>query len=103
MDPIIEPSGQLSKTRPCCSTACNVIRSETEKVVARASDLIRKKPLPVVAGAVAFGVALGCLIMAERSHESGESFVADSVDDARETISNISDSLGRILSTLKFW
>lgn len=62
-----------------------------------ANDKIRQNPLPAVAGAFAFGIAVGCLIMSGRSSDNFQDrYVTEPLDEACGT-------LGRLYGNLKFW
>ena len=69
--------------------------------MSRASGKIRRNPLPAVAGAFAFGIAIGCVIMSGRQSDSHESF------DLREPLADAGDiltgSLRAVYNNLKFW
>lgn len=61
-----------------------------------ASDCIRKNPVAVVAGALALGVAVGCLIMMGRDSEADSNPLTDASD-------AICDSARGVFDHLKFW
>lgn len=104
MDPIIEHTGHLGKKCGSWTVATlENMRRDADHAAACANKYIRKRPLPVVAGAVVFGVAVGCLIMSGRDAGSRHPTVSHAIDDARDAISHISHSLGRVLADLKFW
>lgn len=83
---------------------CESLRSESENLLSCASEQIRKNPLPIVIGAVAFGVAVGCLIMSGRDAPTfQERYVDEPLDQAGDLLTTLSDTVGRFISNLKFW
>lgn len=81
--------------------ACCAVSQEASDLFACANDTIRKNPIPAVAGAFAFGLAVGCLIMSGRSSETLEDrYVHEPLDLAADAISN---TLNRLRRNLKFW
>jgi hypothetical protein len=80
---------------------CNAICSEASHLLACASERIRQNPVPIVAGAVAFGIAIGYLIVSGRHTPTfQERYVSEPLDQAVETIGS---SFGRLYGNLKFW
>ncbi len=117
----------MDATKNCC----NSLSAKVESGVVRAQEEMRQNPMAVVLGAVAFGVAVGCLIAFARRDVPTlrERFVDDPVQTTRDTLyaalapvaqrlhdgagsamnglHRTSDSwanqLGRVGSNLKFW
>ncbi len=90
-----EPIRQASKE------AGQAIRTEAEHLLACASERIRKNPVPVVVGAVAFGVAIGYLIVASRHTPTfQEQYVNEPLDQATDAIGS---TFTRLVGNLKFW
>lgn len=81
--------------------AYQCICSEAEDLLNSASEQIRKNPLPAVAGAFAFGIAIGYLVMSARHTPTmTERYLSEPLS---ETGDAISASLSRLLGNLKFW
>lgn len=81
--------------------AYDTARDEATEWMGCCHDAIRKNPLPAVAGAFAFGIAIGCLIMSGRHQETfQERYLHDPLADAGDAISK---SLDRLRGNLKFW
>ncbi len=77
------------------------LRKEAESALCCASESIRKNPIPSVVGAVAFGIALGCLIMSGRHNPTfQERYLAEPLDHAGDVLS---DSWGKLMGNIKFW
>ncbi len=93
-----------SRAKPLIKSSresCQAFRSEAGDFLACASERIRQNPVPAVAGAVAFGIAVGCLIMSGRhTATASERFISEPLEDAGDAISA---SLGRLFGNLKFW
>lgn len=76
-------------------------RSESQSAASCATDYIRKNPLPIVAGAFAFGIAVGYLIVAGRHTPTfQERYLRDPLDHANEALSH---TFNRLAGNLKFW
>ena len=83
---------------------CQSICKESKNALCCASEQIKKNPVPIVVGAVAFGIAVGCLIMSGRHTPTfQERYVDEPLDQAGDVVSNISESIGRMIANLKFW
>jgi ElaB/YqjD/DUF883 family membrane-anchored ribosome-binding protein len=81
--------------------ACCAIRGEANEMLACAHDTIRRNPIPAVAGAFAFGLAVGCLIMSGRSSDTMEDrYIHEPLDHAADALSS---TLNRLRANLKFW
>jgi hypothetical protein len=79
----------------------HAIHDETSKLLAAASERIRQNPVPIVAGAVAFGIAIGYLIVAGRHTPTfQERYVSEPLDQAAESLGS---TFGRLYENLKFW
>lgn len=103
---------------------------KAEDTLATSKEYVRRNPVPVVLGAIAFGAAIGYLIVsARRKPTFGERYVDeplgavreailtalapvsqrvhDSYDSARDnagrTVHSLSGQIGRVGSNLKFW
>jgi len=48
---------------------CETVAAKTEVAIAQSNDYVRQHPLPVIAGALALGMALGCMIGMSQRHE----------------------------------
>ncbi|MCX6865486.1 MAG: hypothetical protein NTV46_04570 [Verrucomicrobia bacterium] len=60
---------------------------EAEDSLATSKDYVRQNPVLVVAGAIAFGAAIGCLLMmARRQPTFRERYVDEPLDSARDAI-----------------
>ena len=70
-------------------------------MIAHACDLVKKRPLPVLAGAVVLGVALGCFIAARGWNDEDVS-AAHRLDE-EEPVSDLAQSISSHLAALKFW
>ena len=68
--------------------ACQTMTATVEDTVARSKEYARQNPVPVILGALAFGAALGYMIMMTRREEPTfrERFAGDPVNTAREAI-----------------
>ena len=97
----MEPSQTPMSTSPPISEYAAQASNEASQMLACASDTIRKNPLPSVAAAAAFGIAIGYLIASGR-HEPTfqERYVTEPLDQAAESIGS---SFGRLYGNLKFW
>ncbi|MEO5912887.1 MAG: hypothetical protein ABIS50_01555 [Luteolibacter sp.] len=93
-------TAMLKPVEDSASTACECIRKEAEKMMSCASDKIRSNPLPAVAGAFAFGIAVGCLIISGRNSSAHDFDLREPLADASDTLSN---SLRAVYENLKFW
>lgn len=81
--------------------ACCAIGDETNDLLACAHDTIRNNPIPAVAGAFAFGLAIGCLIMSGRSPDTLEDrYIHEPLDHATDALTS---TLNRLRGNLKFW
>jgi hypothetical protein len=81
--------------------AAATVRCEAENAASCANDCIRKNPLPVVAGAFAFGVAVGYLIVTTRHTPTfQERYFREPLDHANDALSN---TFHRLAGNLKFW
>lgn len=74
----------------------------------RLEDAVREKPLPVIAGALAFGIAIGYLIASSRRSYGLSDHLRDSVHDAwadaRDRVPDaVSARLQQAGKSLKFW
>ena len=79
------------------SEALNAIRAQTDDLLACASESIRKNPVPIVVGALALGITVGCLLMTGRNPSViDEDLLADAGD-------SLSNSFSSLLDHLKFW
>ena len=91
----------LKPVEASAESACQTLRKEADQLLSRASAKIRRNPLPAVAGAFAFGIAIGCVIMSGRQSESNESFdLHEPLADAGDILSG---SLRAVYNNLKFW
>lgn len=82
----------------------DVIRAEAGQLVSSANDKIRKNPLPSVLGALAVGLAIGCLIGSGRNHCSPrERFIEEPLDLANHIGDSVKNSLSQLYTNLKFW
>ncbi len=108
-EPIRKLAAQADKTvenaapplMKATSDAATAIRHEAEEYLTCASEAIRKNPVPFVAGAVAFGVALGYLIASGRHQETfQERYINEPLDHATDALSS---TLGKLYGNLKFW
>lgn len=86
--------------RSAAHDARETFRSESQDMIASASEQIRENPLPYVAGAFVFGIAVGCAIMAACHEDPRDTYINEPLSDAGDAIS---DSLSRLYSNLKFW
>ncbi|MES2920924.1 MAG: hypothetical protein V4819_05235 [Verrucomicrobiota bacterium] len=92
---ILERTGQ--PIAQAATEASHAICSEAEHLLAFASERIRQNPVPVVVGAVAFGIAIGYLIVAGRHTPTfQERYVNAPLDQA-------GGAFGRLYENLKFW
>lgn len=89
--------------RASAMSACDAIKENAAHTLSCATDAIRKQPVPMVVGAMAFGVAVGCLLMAGRQQTLHERFIEEPVDQAGDMLSSLSDHLSRVIHQLKFW
>jgi ElaB/YqjD/DUF883 family membrane-anchored ribosome-binding protein len=98
LDQTGEPIRQVSRQ------TLDMIRSEGDQLVSCANDKIRKYPLPSVLGALAVGMAIGCLIGSGRNHSSPqERFMDEPLDLANHLGESVKNSLGQLYTHLKFW
>ncbi|MES2660538.1 MAG: hypothetical protein V4689_18075 [Verrucomicrobiota bacterium] len=92
----------LKPVEAAAESTCQTFRKEADHMISCASDKIRSNPLPAVAGAFAFGIAIGCLIMSGR-----QSMEHHALDDLRQPLADAGDSLTSALrgvyDNLKFW
>jgi ElaB/YqjD/DUF883 family membrane-anchored ribosome-binding protein len=67
---------------------CQTVSVKAEDTMIRTKEYVRLNPVPVVLGAIAFGAALGYMIMLTRRHEPTfrERFAAEPLDATREAI-----------------
>lgn len=89
------------------------VKSKGEDAAACADEYIRKRPLPVVAGALVFGLAIGYLASASRREPAClcsrlRGHLDDATDQARDLIpadilGDLSSGLSRFTHHLKFW
>lgn len=80
------------------------VRTESNKALCCASEKIRNNPIPAVVGAMAFGIAIGCLIMSGRQTPTlQDRYIKAPLDDASAVLTKVSESLGSLASNLKFW
>jgi hypothetical protein len=86
--------------RAKASDARDAIREESCDMCAAVKERMRENPLPFVAGAFAFGIAVGCAIMAGCHEDPHEKYVTGPLSDANDAVS---DALSRLYSNLKFW
>jgi ElaB/YqjD/DUF883 family membrane-anchored ribosome-binding protein len=81
--------------------ACHSLRKDAKQAISRVNDTICGNPLPSIAGAFAFGIAIGCLIMSGRQSASHHSL------SLREPLADAGDALSASLRTVyknaKFW
>ncbi len=81
--------------------ASQAICAETKHVLELASEQIRKNPVPIVVAAVAFGVAIGYLIVSGRHTDTfQERYVDEPLSQATDAISS---TFNRLYGNLKFW
>jgi len=81
--------------------AAENLRHESQNAACCASDYIRKNPLPMVAGAFAFGIAVGYLIVSGRHTPTfQERYLREPLDHANDALSN---TFHRLAGNLKFW
>lgn len=79
----------LQPLEDAAEQTCHSIRTEAGRALSCANSRIRANPLPAVAGAFAFGIAVGCLIMSGRSREDFHSHgLRESLDDAGKAMSH---------------
>lgn len=96
---ILDRTGQ--PIRQATTEASHAISNEAMQVLSSASERIRKNPVPIVVGAVAFGIAIGCLIMSGRHQATfQERYVDEPLGQATDAICS---TVGRLLENLKFW
>ena len=96
---ILDRTGQ--PIRKASVEAFECVRQEAGELLSCASEQIRKNPVPVVLGAVAFGVAVGYLLVSNRHAPTfQESFVNEPLEHATDSIST---ALNRLYGNLKFW
>ena len=80
------------------------VREESKNAMCCASDYVRKNPLSSLVGAVAFGVAVGCLIMSGKPAPTlQQRYIKEPLDQASDVLSKVSENLGSLASNLKFW
>ena len=48
---------------------CKTVAAKTEVAIAQSNDYVRQHPLPIIVGALALGMALGCMIGMSQRHE----------------------------------
>jgi ElaB/YqjD/DUF883 family membrane-anchored ribosome-binding protein len=81
--------------------AVRSVRTNAESALCCASESIRKNPIPIVVGAAAFGVAIGCLIMSGRHTPNfQERYLTEPLDHAGDALTN---SWGKLIGNIKFW
>ena len=81
--------------------ASHAICTEAKHALACATEQIRKNPVPIVVGAVAFGVAIGYLIVSGRQTDTfHERYVDEPLAQATDAISS---TFNRLYGNLKFW
>lgn len=80
--------------------ARDAIREESCELCDTMKERMRENPLPFVAGAFAFGIAVGCAIMASCHEDPQEKYITGPLSDANDAVA---DSLSRLYSNLKFW
>ena len=81
--------------------ASRAICTEAKHALACATEQIRKNPVPIVVGAVAFGVAIGYLIVSGRQTDTfHERYVDEPLAQATDAISS---TFNRLYGNLKFW
>jgi ElaB/YqjD/DUF883 family membrane-anchored ribosome-binding protein len=70
--------------RNCCES----VSTKVDETVVRAQDYVKKNPMAIVLGAVAFGVAVGCIVALSTRHRPTlrERFVDDPVQTTRDTL-----------------
>ena len=91
----------LKPVEAAAQSTCETLRKEANQVISRASGKIRRNPLPAVAGAFAFGIAIGCVLMSGRRSESNDSFdLGEPLADAGDILTG---SLRAAYNNLKFW
>ena len=109
MDKIAETTEQLGASigkkveslEQSAREAAATLRSESQNAANCATDYIRKNPLPVVAGAFAFGIAVGYLIVSSRHTPTyQERYLREPFDHANDALSN---TFNRLAGNLKFW
>jgi ElaB/YqjD/DUF883 family membrane-anchored ribosome-binding protein len=100
-DDLVRASEPLQKS---ARDAVDAIRGESKKALCCASESIRKNPIPSVIGGIAFGLAVGYLISSGRQPASFQKrYVDEPLEQANDVLSQVSDSLARLASNLKFW
>ena len=99
---ILDSSG--APIRQVSRQTLDIIRTETDQLVTCANEKIRRNPLPSVLGALAVGVAIGCLIGSSRSHSSSqERLIEEPLDLANHIGESVKNSLAQLYTNLKFW
>ena len=94
-------TNMLKPVEASAESTCQALRKEADELLSRASEKIRSNPLPAVAGAFAFGIAIGCVLMSGRQPGSNESFdLSEPLADAGDILSG---SLRTAYNNLKFW
>lgn len=90
--------------RKATRDTCDKIRNDAGQMITCASDRIRQNPVPSVLGALAVGVAIGCLITSGKNHSSfQERIVEEPLNIASHIGESLTDSLSRLYTNLKFW
>lgn len=98
---IESPNYETEPVRKAATEAYNTVREDTCEALSCASEQIRKNPVAVVMGAIAFGVAIGWIIRSGQHQATfQERYVNEPLDSASDAIST---SLGRLYGNLKFW
>ncbi len=82
-------------------SACHSLRKDAKQVISRVNETICGNPLPSIAGAFAFGIAIGCLIMSGRQSSVHHSLgLREPLADAGDALSA---SLRNAYKSAKFW
>ena len=94
------PTGILDSSGHRAREIANKGRAGCDHAMERANECIRENPMPSVAAAFAFGIAVGCLIMSGTHRSWSERYVEEPTEQA---VDSLYESLGRLYATLKFW
>jgi len=70
----------------CASEMCDTLRAKADTAMTCTGDYVKKHPVPVVLGALAFGVALGFTIYSSRRETVAEKYVAGPFGNARDLL-----------------
>lgn len=91
----------LESGKQSAASCCDSICKETSQLCETASEGIRRNPIASVVGAAFVGAAV-CYLILENRHQPTfrERYVSDHLSNAKDSVS---DSLGSIFNTLKFW